>query len=196
MRRLLKTAAPLLTLGIAVTVVTSSGAYGVDEVAGSAALVGTGTISPGVQSSVLLSGTADGNFLINSSADVHHVHFVGGCTFSGVGDTAETVVSGQGHGTLDCTQVLAGHVTFGVPPSGGLANVHVHCNRLDYSRAGAAVALGSGTSGSFCHISVDDGNGHATMGTFFMRGVCLFEPTSGPTVQSFAIECSTAGTPA
>jgi hypothetical protein len=106
-----------------------TGTTGLAANAGGAAVVGSGTIAPGLSTvpttqTVTFGGTAAGAGVIGTTPVVVNDT----CTFSGSSVIAETVAQGEGNATGSCTGTAA-------------ISASVH-----YTRAGGAVAIqGSGT---------------------------------------------------
>jgi hypothetical protein len=124
---------------------------------GAGAAVGTGTIFPPPTTApqnitVTFGGTAVG-LVTDPAAGYCNVSFTGG-------GTGETIVAGNGGGSLNCNGGA------GVPNP-----INVECT-VSYSRAGTVVAFG-GSCGS-------EGLLHA---------VCVFEPTSQPPA-TFDLQCT------
>ena len=158
MKRLLGRLGAIVAVSVCAAMVSQSSAYG--ATASALAVVGGGTISPGLTATPnfqggTFSGTVAGAVIATPGAATG----LGSCNFTFSSTIAETSAQGQGVASGTCS-------------GGTIGTASVSCS-LTYSRAGALVVIQAS-----CNVSASGPTGSGT-GAAAAVGVFVFVPTSG-----------------
>lgn len=184
MKKLLSKLTACAAVGLAAIMAMPSSAYASGTTIGGGAVVGAGTIFPGLttvstpQTNITFKGTVVGAFVITSPNDLHVSVGELECSFNGASDIAENSALGMGHGMVMCINLPGGTVVHSSIPTGVVpapATVTVTCERFDYVRVAAVVV----TPINRCTVTVSSANG-STSGDVIVVGVFVFVPTSPP----------------